>query len=188
MWNKLSEGGSCITVNVSIDGSHKRGEYIRHGLSWDKFIENKKIFDEKCTDINFDITTVWGNTNSLHITDFFKEMLELKIVDTPNRLAFNDVGGVEFLSIITLSIEYKRKVENNISKLKEWVESNFNSDDYFEFFERLDNFIIYMNDRDGSSQLPLYFENMKKLDKVRNQNLLNVFPELTDLYINQIVL
>ena len=181
MWNKLSEGGSCITVNASIDGSHKRGEYIRHGLSWDKFIENKKAFDEKCPDINFDITTVWGNTNSLHITDFFKEMLELKIVDIPNRLTFNDVGGVDFLSITTLPIEYKRKVENNISELKEWVESNFNFDDYFEFFKKLDNYIIYMNNKDESSQLPLYFENMKRLDKVRNQNLFNVFPELINL-------
>ena len=27
----------------------------------------------------------------------------------------------------------------------------------------------------------LYFENMKRLDKVRNQNLFNVFPELINL-------
>ena len=44
-----------------------------------------------------------------------------------------------------------------------------------------------MNDKDESSQLPLYFENMKRLDKVRNQNLLNVFPELTDLKKYEIV-
>jgi hypothetical protein len=96
-------------------------------------------------------------------------------------LTFNDVGGVDFLSITTLPIEYKRKVENNISELKEWVESNFNFDDYFEFFKKLDNYIIYMNNKDESSQLPLYFENMKRLDKVRNQNLFNVFPELINL-------
>ena len=102
-------------------------------------------------------------------------------------MTFNDVGGVEFLSITTLPIEYKRKVENNISELKKWVESNFNSDDYFEFFERLDNFITYMNDKDESSQLPLYFENMKRLDKVRNQNLFNVFPELINLKKYEIV-
>jgi len=187
MWNKLSEGGSCITINASIDGSHERGEYIRHGLSWNKFIENKKTFDEKCPNITFDITSVWGNTNSLHMTDFFKEMLELKIVDTPNRLAFNDVGGADFLSITSLPIEYKKKVEKNISELKEWVESNFNSDDYFEFFKKLDNHIIYMNARDASSRLPLYFENMKRLDKVRNQSLFNVFPELINLKKYEIV-
>ena len=44
-----------------------------------------------------------------------------------------------------------------------------------------DSYIIHMNDRDDSSQLPLYFENMKRLDKVRNQNLFNVFPELINL-------
>ena len=44
-----------------------------------------------------------------------------------------------------------------------------------------------MNDRDESSQLPLYFENMKRLDKVRNQNLFNVFPELINLKGHEIV-
>ena len=42
------------------------------------------------------------------------------------------------------------------------------------------NFLNYVNNEQ-------YFENMKRLDKVRNQSLFNVFPELINLKKYEIV-
>jgi len=187
MWNTLNSGGSTIHANASIDGSWERGEYIRHGLSWKKFIENYSKFRKECLNINFNIVFVWQNTNCLHALDFFKEMLEEKYVDVPNRLEMCGVGGVDFLCITTLSPEYKKMVENKAEKLKEWIRDRYDKNDYNGFFSSIKSFITFMYDKDNSSRLPLYFENMKRLDKVRNQSLFNVFPELINLKKYEIV-
>ena len=83
--------------------------------------------------------------------------------------------------------EYKKMVENKAEKLKEWIRDRYDKNDYNGFFSSIKSFITFMYDKDNSSQLPLYFENMKRLDKVRNQNLFNVFPELINLKGHEIV-
>lgn len=45
----------------------------------------------------------------------------------------------------------------------------------------MDKFVDYMYSKDHAKYLPNYLKNMNRLDKVRDQNLLETFPELKAL-------
>jgi len=47
----------------------------------------------------------------------------------------------------------------------------------------IDNIINHMYNEDNSNLIPKFRQEMQKMDMVRNENFLKVFPELKDLYV-----
>ena len=47
----------------------------------------------------------------------------------------------------------------------------------------LDNIINFMNSSDDTHLIEAFRKEMQKIDLIRGENFLNVFPELKDLYV-----
>jgi hypothetical protein len=47
----------------------------------------------------------------------------------------------------------------------------------------LDNIINFMNNSDDTHLIEAFRKEMQKIDLIRGENFLNVFPELKDLYV-----
>ena len=62
-----------VDVVASLDGSYKRGEWIRKGTRWSKIVENRKKMKQEIPDTMFGITPTVSAYNVWHLPDFFKE-------------------------------------------------------------------------------------------------------------------
>ena len=179
MWKKLliKPPWTNISLSISLDGMEKRGELLRSGMKWSKILENREIIRNECFQIEINVQFVWQNSNYLHSIDFFKFLLKSKFVEYPNNIKIHYLHDPDFMSLKTLLPEDKSKLEEKLNKFKKEIQSKFSEDQCHEFVSNLDSCIRLMNDSDNSHLLPLYFKNMERLDIMRNENLLETFPE-----------
>ena len=175
MWNHFP----LINLSVSLDESGERGEYIRKGMNWEVILNNREIIREKCPHIYFTVHCVAQITNSLNLTNFLTKLLQIDFVKNPKRISIHYLHWPDFQSITVLSEEMKDRVKEDIGIFKGWVIKKYpNYDDHDHLIVEMDKLVDYMYSKNHVKYLPIYFENMSKLDKLRNQNLLNTFPEL----------
>ena len=166
-----------IMLSVSLDGSKEQGEYIRKGMKWDIILKSREIIREKCPRVNISVHCVLQVTNSLHFIKFFTELLRTNFVDNPTEVSIDCLSWPNFQSVTILPENVKDRVKRRVGVFKKWIINEYpHTNDHL--LNELDNFVDYMYSKDHTDYLPIYFDNMKKLDKIRNENLLNVFPEL----------
>jgi len=92
-----------------------------------------------------------------------------------------------FLNIKILPEDYKNLVKDRFLECQEWVprwgKNKGLSDERVSFYKKeveklLSGYLKYMFSEDLSGQLPKFWEYTKKLDKIREQDVSLVFPEL----------
>ena len=75
---------------------------------------------------------------------------------------------------------YKQKVKEKYEKHLAWLRPLDNLTRATKGFE---SGLDYMMRRDNSKDLQQFKDSMKKLDVIRDENMLEVFPELKELYV-----
>ena len=157
-WNEFKS----VWLGISIDDVGKRLEYLRKGLDWNITLENmerlKRIKNEKIT---VQITPVISWMSVYYMDEFCKFLNSCGIFST----RYTCVYYPEFLSPWILP----EKIKSNIlKKCKDLMSPN----DY----ERLNEQMIY-----HKTNLKLLHQGIlynKMLDKIRNENFSEIFPEL----------
>ena len=76
--------------------------------------------------------------------------------------------------ILYMKEEVLQKYNNHIS----WLDGK---DPFYRATNGFKSAINYMNNTDNSKLLPELLHNLEKLDKLRNENFFDVFPELQRL-------
>ena len=174
-WKKFSN----IRIRVSLDASGKRAEYLRSGTDWKLIEDNFRYIKENLPHVNMGISSVFQLTNALHLPDFYQGFLDSGILDIKdlNNVFVIPLTGPAQLSSRILPKELKLKVEEKWENFLSILPDNVNLKGY------VDTCIGYMNEED------LYESNKSDfvvfttyLDKIRNENFGEVFPELKDYY------
>ena len=174
-WKKFSN----ISIRVSLDASGERAEYLRSGTDWKLIEDNFRYVKENLPHVNMGISSVFQLTNALHLPDFYQGFLDSGILDIKdlNNVFVIPLTGPAQLSSRILPKELKLKVEEKWEKFLSILPDNINLKGY------VDTCIGYMNEED------LYESNKSDfvvfttyLDKIRNENFGEVFPELKDYY------
>ena len=106
--------------------------------------------------------------NIHHVTDLQKYLLENELIQ-PESFKISMLVSPKYLSIKILPLDYKIEIADRIEKHIEWLTSINHS------FDQWENIIEFMKE-DDSHMLPEFLEYNKKLDILRDQNFLNVFP------------
>ncbi len=83
LWSRFRE----VRVAASLDGSGRRGEYLRKGLCWDAVVANREEMLRRCPDVVFELSVTPSIFNALHLPDFHREWVEKGYV-RPNAIAF----------------------------------------------------------------------------------------------------
>jgi len=159
---------SKFIVICSIDASHERAELYRHGTIWKNTENNLRLLKE--SKITYKIHCTVGAMNIHHVTDLQKYLLENELIQ-PESFKISMLVSPKYLSIKILPLDYKIEIADRIEKHIEWLTSINHS------FDQWENIIEFMKE-DDSHMLPEFLEYNKKLDILRDQNFLNVFPEL----------
>jgi hypothetical protein len=85
-----------------------------------------------------------------------------------------------------LPLHDKEEIVERFTELKSWLLNNYTDSDIFwnqnaYGWKRWEAVIKFMNEKDDSDQLTSFNEYITKLDRIRNTDFKNTFPELSHL-------
>ena len=174
LWNKFDS----VSVGASLDAEGKRGEFMRKGTVWKDTVANRKKMLEVCPQVDFYISSTVGLINALHIVDFHRNWVDQGLLK-PQDFNFNLLQYPFWQRIDLLPDAYKQKVKEKYEKHLEWLRPR---DPLTRATKGFESGLDYMMRRDNFDQFHKFKDGMQKLDVIRNENILEVFPELKELY------
>ena len=136
---------------------------------------------EVCPQVDFYISSTVGLINALHIPDFHRNWVEQGLLK-PQDFNFNLLQYPYPQRIDLLPESYKEKVKEKYEKHLEWLRP---LDSLTRATKGYESGLDYMMRRDNSKDLGQFKDSLKKLDLIRAENMLEVFPELKELYETQ---
>ena len=174
---------------VSLDQVEHKAEYTRAGQTWDTVFTNlcwiRDNFEhsyDKGVVIQPNPTISALNVVDLrHIVNY---LFEHNIPTDYDINLSNLLVGPEWMSCTVLPEHLKAKAKENIELLKQDIDERKMYPQRREFLHNgLDNIVNFMYNSDDTHLIPLFREQMQKMDMKRGENFLKVFPELKDLYV-----
>ena len=174
LWNKFDS----VSIGASLDAEGARAELIRKGTKWNDIVANRKRMMEVCPKVDFYISSTVGMVNALHVPDFHRNWVEQGLIK-PQDFNFNLLQWPKWQRMDMFPQEYKKRVEEKYREHMAWLQKNDHLTRASKGYERA---IKWRNERDTSNNLPLFFNLTKKYDGVRGESLVEVFPELKELF------
>ena len=176
-WKKFSS----VNIRVSIDGSGKKGEYIRKGTDWELIENNFKYIKENLPNVILGIASVFQLTNALHLPDFYEDWVEKGLLDD-NLFHHSNIiplTGPEQLSSHILPKNVKFLVRE---KWNRFMDRNL-KEEHSNFKRYINDCLDYMDSEDLYESKKREFEKFTwYLDKIRKEKFSDIFPELKDYY------
>ena len=160
-----------VKVSASIDAGWEQLSYIRHGADWDSIIDNLKAIRQDAGHVELILGVTVNILNAFHIFRMYKYLVNLHLIQ-PYEIYFIPVGGN--MSLSCLPVELKERVTQHwLNELKNVNERNV--------IDSALALLKEMNDIDKHYMLTNFVREMKQLDSKRNENFVEVFPELKEL-------
>lgn len=182
IWKKLKN----LTIFISLDAAGLKGEYIRKGLKWEEILENRKKILEDCPSAKIIVNTTISIYNILDLPDFHKHLVESGF-STADEMRLNLLHVPRFLNMKILPPALKKIATEKLVKHREWLKQqppfeNVNDPYYKAVLKQWHVCIDYLNSEDRTNLIPEFIDHTAALDALRNESLLDIFPELTPLY------
>lgn len=190
-----------VRFQFSIDNIMQRNEYIRYPSNWDHVVKQMHVLDNDTPDnveVNFACAVQFLNV--YYLPDFIKWKLEQNFKKI-NMWPFTG-GGVNFhfvyhpvhLNVKVLPKEFKQKVREKYEHFIPWWEENWKLgvrmegvtyDDWRNNkygVNSLYSILSFMEAEDWSVRLPETKQYLSLVDKQRNLNFSDVFPEMSNVF------
>ena len=170
IWPKFDK----VVMGASVDGMGDKGEYIRKGLKWSQFVDNRNRMKEKSPKTEFFVNCTVSIQNAFHVVPFHRHLVREKLIDYPDNFRVNLVQHPEHLRIQVLDSEKKKRLTEMYYNHALWLKSHNQELAYNDFM----SLINFMNSQDMSHMYTHFRNEMKKLDEIRNESFEDTFPEL----------
>jgi len=171
LWNKFDK----VDIWASLDGMGPQGDYHRKGQKWNEVEENIRTLHNECKTAIFGVNITVSIFNILHVPDFYKYMVENRLVDH-DRVNLYMLFGPEEFNITNLPQSIK---DEAIKKFEE-LDKNYLQilPDPSKIRNHIQSVISYMQSDTNLCKLKLQ-ETILQIDKIRNENFLQSFPDLS---------
>lgn len=181
-WKKFKS----VNLSLSYDGVGKQGEFIRKGMNWEKIVQNHKLLQQSSENLSFIITPTVSVLNAFHIIELIRFLLKEKMIDRGEQLGLNILDGPSYYNIKILN----KKEKEALSKIyEEFIENELKPSSLInvEFIiEQLERVLKYgqqeLVDHNIELERKKFLVHTSQLNKLRRENLLLLFPELSDFY------
>jgi organic radical activating enzyme len=167
-----------VSVGASLDAMGAHAEYIRKGTKWSQVEKNREQMLEICPKVDFYISPTLSIMNALHLPQFHREWVNRGFLQ-PQDLNINILQDPEYFRIDAFPFQYKVDIQEAYLEHIEWLKPLDKLTRATIGFESAINFMMA---DDKSHLLPKFFDRTSKLDRVRNENILDAIPELGYLY------
>jgi len=172
LWSRFRD----VHVAASLDGSGRRGEYMRKGLSWEAVVASREEMLRRCPDVAFSVTPTLSIFNALHLPDFHREWVEKGYVDR-NEFKLNMLGDPAMYRMEVLPAALKERVLESYRRHREsFLDADGAAARDFAAAQR------FLEEKDCSELLPDFVAMTRRLDQLRGEDCRKVFPELAGLF------
>jgi sulfatase maturation enzyme AslB (radical SAM superfamily) len=172
-WRKFKS----VAVGASLDAMGPRAEYIRKGTDWDRVRANRDLMLEMCPNVDFYISPTLSILNAHHLPDFHRSWVEQGLIRAQD-LNVNILQDPPYLRIDIATDEYKQELIEKYQRHLSWLRPQDPLNRATVGFESAINFLTAT---DNTALLPKFWAKTHELDKIRNESVLNVIPELSAL-------
>ena len=176
LWKHFTNG---VNVYASIDHYGERAEYIRHGTDWGVVETNFKLV-KKTPFIKLHMNTVLSVFNVLTINEFYQYLYDNDMYSNKDSVyMLYNMSTPEFLACHILPPDLKIKAKESLEQTVKFLKSKkFKAHQ----IQQVDDSISWAMSKDSWDQQKINFRNeVKRLDKIRDENFKKTFPELAIL-------
>ena len=170
-----------VNFNVSIDAVGKLANYIRNPSDWETIVKNMNLLYESGMGVSFNTTIQWLNMTRLD--EIFEYIENCKIGF--GGIWFQLVTDPFYLDPIFAPKFMKEKCIHDIDEFlkKPFLnDKKYNNILYGEFKQSLIQTRKFLHDNiDNVKHIKEFLKRMEILDRLRNQNLFTVLPELKQI-------
>ncbi|MDE2312898.1 MAG: twitch domain-containing radical SAM protein [Elusimicrobia bacterium] len=171
LWSRFER----VRVAASLDGSGRRGEYLRAGLDWGAAVKNREEMLRRCPQTEFNVSATLSLFNALHLPDFHRDWVEKGYIGRDDFFV-NPLLSPPWYSAQVLPEDFKRRVQESYRRHRlEFLAETRRAAAEFEAAER------FLAARDASRLLPDWAKVTRRLDALRGENCREAFPELSPL-------
>lgn len=180
MWDQFNEQ---VQVHISVDGTCKKGELIRKGFKWDRFVSHAEQFRDRFKDkestheLHFDCTV--QALNIFEVVNLHKFLYNSGLMKDIDYFFLNFLQTPREQSVWILDKRTKEAAKENIrDHIDNFLIPN-NSKRSVIFYESL---IKYIDLYQEQILIPHFLNSMRKFDKIRKENTMETFPELQRIW------
>jgi hypothetical protein len=172
-WKKFDS----VAVGASLDAMGPRAEYIRKGTVWDQVERNRVMMLETCPNVDFYISPTLSILNAMHLTDFHYDWVQKGFI-RPQDLNINILQDPSYYRIDIAPADYKQQIKEKFEEYLVWLQNEDPLQRATVGFESAINFMI---STDNTQLIPKFWSKTRELDAIRNENILDIIPELKAL-------
>jgi radical SAM protein with 4Fe4S-binding SPASM domain len=172
-WKKFHS----VSVGASLDGMGAQAEYIRKGTRWADVETNRRNMIEICPNVDFYVSATLSIMNAWHIIDFHRSWADQGLIK-PQDFNINILQDPHYYRIDIAPMDYKQKLENRYREHLEWLKPQDHLNRATVGFESA---ITFMTSIDNTASIEDFWKRTHQLDSIRDENILDVLPELKAL-------
>ena len=166
-----------VAVGASLDGMSHYGEYIRKGTDWAVVEQNRRDMLTMCPQVDFYISPTLSIMNALHLPDFHQDWVAKGLL-RPQDLNVNILQDPAYLRIDIAPTVYKHQLTEKYQEHLAWLRDQ---DPLQRATQGFESAITFMHATDNTQLLDTFWRKTHELDAIRNENILDVIPELAAL-------
>jgi len=176
LWPKFKR----VMIYISLDEIQDRAEYWRNGTNWNRLEKNIKSvieLERNYSNIKVGYVPTVSIFNMHRLDECVKYLIDNKLIDVYSLFVYNILQGAIEFNIKNAPIELKDMANESLERLKtitkEWP----------RHIHDITNVQNWLNQPVGDESIfAQTAKHLAEIDKIRNQNLKTVAPELYDIY------
>lgn len=172
-----------INIAASLDASGDRGAYLRKNLVWEDVVNNRKTLMQELPQADFMLSPTTYIYNVLHLPDFHREWTEMGFIK-PESFVPTILIDPPAYNIRVLPEFLKKEVIEKYEQHLRWLTAQAFSDEKLgpHTVRQFQNIITHLKGEDKSGLLTEFHQKNQALDKLRQENAAEIFPELGVLF------
>lgn len=187
-WQKFKR----LFVTISLDGLGPRSEYLRKGLRWEEALANWVELKQRCPQADIRVNYTLSAFNALHLPDFHRRIVDDGYM-AADSLYINCLNDPKYYNAQILPAAMKGEVTAKLYGHIEWLKRQpaFGNgsrgpggpeQNGAASLAQWTNCIQFINEQDRTNLIPKFVELTGKLDQLRHEDCLTVFPELQPIF------
>ena len=166
-----------VAVGASLDDSGARGEYIRKGTNWAVVEQNRRNMLASCTKVDFYISPTLSIMNAWHLPDFHRYMIDQGFIQAQD-LNINILQFPQHYRIDIAPADFKERLSEKYLDHIMWLQDK---DPLNRATVGFESAIKFMMATDNTHLIDTFWRKTNELDNIRQENILEVIPELAAL-------
>ncbi|HHG85575.1 MAG TPA: radical SAM protein, partial [Bacteroidetes bacterium] len=171
-----------VIIAASLDGSGRRGEYQRKNQNWEEVLAIRDQLGKEVPNLLFLVSPTVNIFNVLHLPDFHREWVSLGYLG-PFDLIPSILRQPAHYAIGILPATIKRKAQAHIAAHLEWLSAQpakelAQKEFAMNQWRGISNRLV---GEGNAAQLREFKSRTQKLDQLRGEKFVEIFPELASL-------